>query len=79
MLIIVHLFDCVGYFVGMMMMIIIVVVEESNYSEYISMEQQNGFKGGPIIVERSEGEWCELCLLSLEELLNLELFIRLFV
>ena len=54
----------------------IVVVEESNYSDYQSMEQQTGFKVGPIIVGRSEGEeWWELCLLSLEELLNLELFV----
>ena len=43
------------------------------------MGQQNGIKGGPIIVGSSEGEWCELCLLSLEELLNLELFVYLFV
>ena len=55
---------------------LIVVAEESNYSEYQSRGQQNGFKGGPIIVGRSEGEeWWELCLLSLEELLNLELFV----
>lgn len=40
------------------------------------MAQQNWIKGGPIIVGRSEGEeWWELCLLSLEELLNLELFV----
>ena len=40
------------------------------------MEQQSDFKGGPITVGRSEGEeWWELCLLSLEELLNLELFV----
>ena len=44
------------------------------------MVQQNGFRGGPIVVGRSEGEeWWELCLLSLEELLNLELFVCLFV
>ena len=40
------------------------------------MEQQNGFKGEPIVVGRSEGEeWWELCLWSLEELLSLELFV----
>ena len=51
-------------------------VGESNYSEYQSREQRYGFKGGPIVVGRSKGEeWWELCLLSLEELLNLELFV----
>ena len=40
------------------------------------MVEQHGFEGGPIVVGRSEGEeWWELCLLSLEELLNLELFV----
>ena len=54
----------------------IIVVEESNYSEHQSGGQQHGFKGGPIVIGRIEGEgWWELCLLSLEELLNLELFV----
>ena len=56
-----------------------VVAEESNYSEYQSVQQQYGVKVRPIVVGRSEGEEWELCLLSVEELLNLEPFVCLFV
>ena len=60
-------------------MLLSIIAEESNYSEYQSIWQQNGFKGWPIVVGRSEGEEWKSCLLSVEESLNVEPFVCLIV
>jgi len=51
------------------------VAEESNYSEYRPRRQNHKLTGWSIAVGGSEGEKWELCLLSMEGLLNLEPFV----
>ena len=57
---------------------LVAVAEESNHSDCHSQEQQRPINGWSIVVGSSEGEEWESCLLSVEELLNVEPFVCVF-